>query len=176
MAFNVDTWRSAVKDSLPATHYELNVNPPVGGGEELTIRTETASMPGIAFMSVDNFSPYGNGLTYNIPYRYNPQEVSMTHTIDENAAVYQTFRDWCNEIVDLDGSGKFGAKFLSPGGGGYSVDMTLTVYNRKDGPVKTIKFIEAFPLTAEPVSLGWGNHDEIAKMNVSYRFTRFEVS
>ena len=171
MAFNVDSWKSQVKDSLPASQYELVVSPPGGGGEEILIRTETASMPGVAFMSVDNFSPYGNGLVYNIPYKYNPQEVTMMHTIDENANLYAAYREWANQIVDLDVA-PFSAKYLMD----YSVDMQLLVYNRTGALAKTIKFIEAFPIVVEPVQLGWGQNDEIAKISASYRFTRFEVS
>jgi len=171
MPFSIDSWKGQTKDNMPASMYELYCTPPVGGGEEIRIRTESASMPGVAFMSVDNFSPYGNGLMYNIPYKYNPQEVTMMHTIDEKANIYQTYRDWANEVVDLDGADLYSAKFLKD----YVVDMTLSVYNRKLEPVKDIKYIEAFPIVVEPVQLGWGQHDEIAKFSVQYRFTRFEV-
>lgn len=171
MPFSIDSWKGSTKDSMPASMYELFCTPPVGGGEEIRLRTESASMPGVAFMSVDNFSPYGNGLMYNIPYKYNPQEVTMLHTIDEKAAIYQTYRDWANQVVDLDGTDLYSAKFLKD----YVVDMVLSVYNRKLEPVKDIKYIEAFPIVVEPVQLGWGQHDEIAKFSVNYRFTRFEV-
>jgi len=171
MPFSIPAWKGKIKDNLPASMYELFVSPPVGGGDEIRVRTETANAPGISFLSVDNYSPYGNGLMYNIPYRYNPQEVSMTHTVDEKASIYQTFRNWANEIVDLDGNAKYGAKYLKD----YSVDMTLTLHNRKLETVRDIKFIEAFPIVVEPMSLSWGQHDEIARFSVSYRFTRFEV-
>jgi len=173
MSLSIDAWKSQTKDSLPASMYELVVTPPGGNGDQILIRTETASMPGIAFSSVDNFSPYGNGLIYNIPYKYNPQEVSMMHTVDEEAEIYQTYRNWANKIVDLDGADAFSAKFLFD----YVVDMDLNVYKRHNKTkVKTIKFIEAFPIVVEPIQLGWGQHDEIAKFSVNYRFTRFTVS
>ncbi len=172
MGFDVDSWKSQIKDSLPASQYELIVNPPGGDGTEIYLRTETASMPGVGFLSVDNFSPYGNGLIYNVPYRYNPQEVTMMHTVDEKANIYATYREWANQIVDLDGSQKYGAKFLQD----YAVDMTLNVYNRTGAMAKTITFIEAFPMVVEPVQLGWCQHDEIAKISANYRFTRFKVS
>jgi len=36
-------------------------------------------------------------------------------------------------------------------------------------------FTEAFPMSIEPIQLSWGQHDEIARLSVSYRFTKFEV-
>ena len=171
MPFSIDSWKGSTKDSMPASMYELFVSPPVGGGDEIRIRAETVSAPGVSFLSVDNFSPYGNGLMYNVPYKYNPQEVSMTHTVDENAEIYKTYRDWANEIVDLDGDALYGAKFLKD----FVVDMTLSIYNRKLEAVRDVQFIEAFPISVEPMALSWGNHDEIARFSVSYRFTRFQL-
>jgi len=95
----------------------------------------------------------------------------MTHTVDENANIYKTYRDWANEIVDLDGGGLYGAKFLKD----FVVDMTLSIYNRKLEAVRDVQFIEAFPISVEPMALSWGNHDEIARFSVSYRFTRFQL-
>lgn len=172
MPFSIPAWKGSIKDSLPASMYEVLVSPPGGDGTEIRLRAETVNAPGIAFLSVDNYSPYGNGLIYNIPYKYNPQEVSMTHTVDEKANIYKTFREWGNKIVDLDGNAKFGAKYLKD----YAVDMDLNIYNRQYKKAKTIKFIEAFPIVIEPMQLSWGQHDDVARFSVSYRFTRFEVN
>jgi len=171
MAFAVDSWKAQVKDSLPTTLYEVTINPPVGGGTEITLRTEAVSTPGLSWLSVDNYSPHGNGLLYNIPYRYNPQEVTMTHTVDEKAEIYKTFRDWGAKIVNLDKE-PFAAYYFDS----YTINFDLKLYNRKKETAKTVKFIDAYPATVEPISLGWGQYDEIAKFTVSYRFLRFEVN
>lgn len=171
MPFSIDSWKGQVKDNLPASMYELLVAPPVGGGQEILVRAESVSAPGVAFLSVDNYAPTGSGLIYNIPYKYNPQEVNIIHTVDEKAEIYKTYREWCNKIVDLDGSQKYGAYYLKD----YAVDMNLTVYNRKQELAKMIQFIEAFPMSVEPMGLSWGQHDEVARFSVSYRFTRFKV-
>jgi len=172
MAINLSQWKSRLQDTLPSHSFTVNIAPPIGGTEELQLRTEGVNLPGVAFMSVDNFSPYGNGKIYNIPYKYMPQEVSMNHFLDEKADLYAIYRAWANEIVDLDGAQKFGAKYLAK----YAIDMNVFVYNRKGDLAKTIKFIEAFPTVVEPIALNWGQTDDIAKLNVSYRFTRFEIS
>ena len=95
----------------------------------------------------------------------------MTHTVDEKAEIYKTFREWANKIVDLDGDALYGAKYLKD----YAVDMDLKIYNQQNKLAKEIKFIEAFPINVEPMQLSWGQHDEIARFSVSYRFTRFKV-
>ena len=182
MAINLNQWKQRVfsgNQTMNLHSFLVNVNPPIGDGQELQIRTEAVQLPGIAFMSVDNFSPYGNGKMYNIPYRYNPQEVSMTHIIDKDVDIYSAFRDWANLIVDLNGTSKYAAGFMTPGaigGGSYLCDMDVDVYDRQHNKVRTVKFIEAFPIVIEPIQMNWGSTEEIGKLNVSYRFTRFEIS
>ena len=53
--------------------------------------------------------------------------------------------------------------------------MNLTIYNRQGKLAKMVQFIEAFPTVVEPMQLGWGQNDEIARFAVSYRFTRFKI-
>ena len=171
MPFSIPAWKGKIKDNLPASMYEVLVAPPGGDGTDILVRAETVSAPGISFLSVDNYSPYGNGLMYSIPYRYLPQEISMTHTVDDKANIYKTFREWGNKIVDLDGDTKYGAKYLKD----YAVDMLINIYNRKKELAKAVRLIEAFPIVVEPIQLGWGQVDDIARFSVNYRFTRFEI-
>jgi len=172
MAFNVQAFKSFTGDHLPATHYEVLMRPPTGGGNEISLRTESISVPGTAYLSVDNYAPYGSGKLYNIPYRYNPQEIQMVHNIDKDANIIGIFRRWANLTVDLDGNAKYGAYYYEQ----YAQsDGDIKVYNRQS-LVKTITLEKPFPINIEPIQMGWGQNDEIAKLAVSYRFTAYKVS
>jgi len=177
MALKLNEWKAtSATSTLPLHSFEVIIQPPapVNGGEELRIRTESCTMPGVAFMSVDNFAPFGSGNMYNIPYRYLPQEITMSHLIDQNALTYTLLAEWTNLITDRIGFQNFGAKYMF-GPDGYAVDMDINVYNRQGENVKTIKLFEAFPIVVEPIELNWNRTDEYARLSVSYRFTRFEV-
>jgi len=172
MAFDIAAFKAFTGDHLPATHYEVLIRPPTGGGNEINLRTETISVPGVAYLSVDNYAPYGSGKLYNLPYRYNPQEIQMTHNIDKDGNIIDIFRRWANLTVDLDGNAKYGAYY-------YEVyaqqDGDIKVYNRQE-LVKTITLEKPYPINIEPIQMGWGQNDEIAKLSVSYRFASFKVS
>lgn len=171
MPLNIDQFKSSFKDSLPTSHYEMTIAPPGGNGDQLRFRTESIMLPGTAFFSVDNYSPYGNGLTFQIPYRYTPQEISVVHTVDDSAAIYELFRNWSSKIVDLEGQNKFGAYYFDD----YTSQATIEVYNRKLELASKITLLDVFPITVDPVNMSWGQNDEIAKLSVSYRFTRYNV-
>ena len=182
MGLSLSNWkeRTFKKDMMPVHSYLVAMSPPIGNdnaaGEELFLRTESVQLPGTAFFSVDNFSPFGAGKVYNIPYKYNPQEVQMIHVVDANMDLYKIMRSWSQEIIDIDGTEKFGAKYMEPAGDGYVVDVSVGVYNRQqDIPVAQVVFQEAYPLNVEPIQLGWGLNDEIMKIAVTYRFTNYIV-
>ena len=172
MVLDINQFKTRIGDNLPTSFYEVTMAPPVGGGDLINLRTESITAPGVAFFAVDNYSPHGNGLTYSIPYRYNPQEITMVHTIDEDGDIYDLFRQWAKEIVDLDGTAQYSAKYFD----NYTCDAQIEIYNRQRQKTNTINLIDMYPTVIEPVQLGWGQFDEIAKLSVTYRFLRYTTT
>jgi hypothetical protein len=170
MAFNVDSWRGQIKENLPASMYEVAIYGSPVNGRDITIRAETVTAPGVSWLSVDNYSPYGNGKMYNIPYRFNPQEITVTHTVDDEGSLLRQFKDWADKIVDMPNP-KMGALYYKD----YVAEMDIYVYNRQGKTAKTYNLEEVFPMTVEPLTLSWGSHDEIARFAVTYRFTKFKI-
>ncbi len=170
-ALNISQFKNRIGDNLPTSHYLVKMVAPTtfGFSEQITLRTETVNVPGASFFSVDNYSPFGNGLTYSIPYRYNPQEITMTHFLDENGEMYANFRAWASQIVDINGDNFYSAHYYDI----YVCDIDIDIYNRQKKLTNTVKLIDAYPTVIEPVNLNWGTTDEIAKLNVSYRFLRY---
>jgi hypothetical protein len=170
MSFNVDNWKSKVKENLPASMYAVAIyNSPVSY-EDILIRAESVTAPGISWMSVDNYSPYGNGKMYNIPYRFNPQEITVIHTVDDKGNLLKQFKDWADKIVDMPDM-KMGAKYYN----NYIAEMDIYVYNRRGETVKTYNLQEVFPMSVEPLNLSWGSSDELARFSVSYKYTKFKL-
>ena len=170
MSFNVDTWRSKVKENLPASTYEVAIYGSPVSYQELRIRAESVTTPGISWLSVDNYSPYGNGKMYNIPYRFNPQEITVTHTVDDQGNLLKQFKDWADKIVEMP-EDQMGARYYDE----YVATMDIYVYNRQVKTAKTYALEEVYPTSVEPLNLSWGSHDEIARFAVSYRFTKFRI-
>jgi len=170
MSFNVDSWKSKVKENLPASMYKVAIYGSPVTYQDIMIRAESITAPGISWLSVDNYSPYGNGKMYNIPYRFNPQEISVIHTIDDKGELLRQFKDWADKIVDMPDT-KMGAKYYND----YVARMEIYVYNRQGRTVKTYNLEEIFPMSVEPLNLSWGSSDELARFSVSYKYTKFKI-
>ena len=177
MSFNVSNFKSDIvstKNFLRPTHFDVLIFPPVSGPagpRELTLRTESVALPGGSFMTIDNYRPYASGKNYTIPYATNVQEVSMTHTIDAKADVYRTLYMWMDLIVDFDGDRKYTAEYYN----NYVTDILITAYDMEGAPAKTIVLYEAFPISMDQPQMSWNTIDDIARLNVQYKFSDYNV-
>ena len=175
MPFNVTDFKSQVasKGFARAHSYDCIVTPAAGNGREISLRTESISAPGAAWMSVDNYKPYGNGRMYTLPYAFNPQEVSMVHTLDADYSVYQDFYEWANKVVDYKGDKQYTAYYLEE----YARPLIIQMYDHNTGALKkTITLNEAFPLSVDQMQMSWGSSDDTLKLAVSYKYTDWKVS
>lgn len=173
MPFDIERWKSKVTGAgLHRPYmYEMFIQPPNGQTELLFDRIEAISLPGAAYMSVDNHRPYGSGKVYNIPYVYNPQEITASYLVDANSDVIQTMFDWSSKITDLKGDDKFAAYYLFD----YVGTMIIWLFDEDGKRVKTYNVKEAYPLSVDQVQLSWATTDEITRLTVQYRYTNYTV-
>lgn len=174
MAFTLKQWKAGTsKGHLRPHSYSMTVNPPVGNGLEIFLRTESVTLPGASFLSADNYRPYGSGKNYDIPYSYNSAEISCVHTVDKNADVYRTFFEWANMISDIKGNKNFAASYFDE----YTVDMHIDVYGRDHtDKVKTINIFSAYPKSIDQIQMSWATTDDIVRLGVSYYYLYYTVS
>jgi hypothetical protein len=173
MSFSLKEWKGNVESNfLRANSYIMTVNPPNGFGNEIRLRTETVTLPGVNFLTADGYRPYGNGKTYDIPYSYNAGEITCTHLVDRNADIYQTFFEWATYISDIKGFEKFAPRYFDQ----YARDAQIEIYGRDfTNKVKTIKLFGLYPKTIDQMQMSWAD-SEIARLSVSYYFTNFQMT
>ena len=191
MAFNITEFKSNAGELLRPYSYKVNIAPPaprrVTGApppsnpeRDLSFRTESITLPGVSFAEVDNHKIYGNGLAISIPHSTTVQEITCVHNVDSEGETLQTFYDWANQIVNIDGSGdifgqgKFSAyyydDYVAPQG-------FIEVYKLNGGfPVKTYTLYNVYPAAYDQLQMSWGSTGEVAQLSVTYKFESFSVS
>ena len=173
MSFSVSQFKSRVASEgfLRSAHYDVMINAPVGGFNNIHLRTESASLPGNAHLNVDVYRPYNTGVVYTIPYSYNPTPVTCAHTIDSNSELIKSFWNWNNKITDLEGyEHKHAANYHNE----YVGSMIILVRG-PDGSTKSTYILnEVYPESIDQVQMSWGSED-IVRLNVSYRYSSYRV-
>lgn len=184
MSFSIQEFKSkaATKGFLKTHSYEFIVTPvsldefALQGSSEIAIRTESFTLPGFSFMSVDNYRPYGMGKSYSIPYTYNPTELNCIHTVDSDGSILQTFHEWGKAIFNFGKNENINMQFAAGYLKDYAVNATLNIYdNNIDKLVKKIVFQELFPSSVDQVPLSWGDNDSTMKLSVNYRYTYYTM-
>jgi len=174
MSFSISQFKSRVASEgfLRSSHYDVMINAPVGGFDNIRLRTETASLPGSAHLNVDVYRPYNTGVVYTIPYSYNPTPVACVHTVDSNSDLIKAFWNWSNLITDLEGTEyQHAANYHD----NYVGTMTIMVRGPDGSTKSTYTLNEVFPESIDQVQMSWGSED-IVRLNVSYRYSSYNVS
>lgn len=174
MAFNLQEFKADIGGGMKSHSYEVFLKlPPIiaSPNSQLRLKTESVTLPGASFMSVDNYRPRSSGLSYTIPYAYNRQEIACSHLIDTNGSILTDFNRWVNFIVDTEGIRQYTANYHKH----YCVDMTIKIYDPTGKSVKTYTINDAHPLSVDQVQMSWGSNDEIARLNVTYSYTQYKL-
>lgn len=181
MSLKISQWKSRIgqdNDYHKPWSYEVAITVPssrsIGSRFEMVkLRTENVSMPGASFLSVDNYRPFGGGSVYNIPYGYNPQEITMTHVLDGSANLYEAFWYWMVTIVDSDGANRYGAYYFD----NYKAQMQIHLKN-PNRPNRTEKIVyvkDVYPSALDQTQLSWAETDQTTKINVTYRYLHWTM-
>lgn len=178
MAFNVDTFRSAlVFDGARPNLFECVLQFPnyveLGSLAGTTSRffCKSAQLPGSTIGSVT--VPYF-GREVKVAGNRTFAEWSVTIINDETFIIKNAFERWHRGINEnVANLRDFRALSTSPATPGisYAVDMEVRQYTKFGGlPSKKYKFVGAFPIDIAAIDLDWGSNDTIEEFSVTLAY------
>jgi hypothetical protein len=179
MPYSISSFKSEVmKKGLQRSHdYEFWVQAPISGGgamRHFVFTTESISLPGASFVSVSNYRPYGSGRVWDVPYAFNPQEITATHMVDKNSDSLVFLHQWISSITSMPENGQ-NISFVSYFDDYKADSAEIRLYDSSTKELTvTYCLYEVFPTSIDQVQMGWAN-EEVAKVNVGYRFTDYEI-
>jgi hypothetical protein len=147
----------------------------------ITLLTEAVSMPGVTYLTSDNIRRYGYGQVDSRPYNVNMTDISLTFLFDAKAKVHEFFYDWTRGIVPYDVRNKQTTDnsrnyYLASFKRDYVVDLKIEVFNERTKKLLVCTLRDAFPVAIDPVQFNWGSTDEIAKINITFKYTDWKVN
>jgi hypothetical protein len=157
---------------------------------DLSLRCESATIPGLQFASVDGPPRFGYGPIEFNPYNVVYEDVYLTVLLDSKGTEHRFFYDWMNTIVNFHSQGQslIGAAKAPVGPvpgmatyevgyrDKYSTNFNIDIYddNDHDKPSLTFKAYNSFPKIITPLQLSWEATD-LLRLQIIMTYTDFEV-
>jgi hypothetical protein len=160
---------------------------------DLSLRCESATIPGLQFASVDGPPRFGYGPIEFNPYNVVYEDVYLTVLLDAKGSEHRFFYDWMNTIVNFHAQGQSlisavesrsrstgPVKGMKPYEVGYrdkySTNFNIDVYHDTDHdkPSLTFTAYNSFPKIITPLQLSWEATD-LLRLQIIMTYTDFEV-
>lgn len=185
--------------TLKNNRYMVSFNAPTylagePGMERLSLRCESAQMPGVTFATIDGAPRFGYGPIESNPYGVIFDDATMTFLLDAKGNVHKFFYKWSNSIVNYQARGQTALKDANGPVSGmktfevgykdkYVTDITITVYNdasigkdsAEPNKVMETKLYRAFPKNLPQFDLSWNNTNDLIRLPISFNYTDFSV-
>ena len=157
---------------------------------DLSLRCETAIIPGLQFASIDGPPRFGYGPIEHNPYNVVYEDVYLTVLLDAKGSEHRFFYDWMNTIVNFHSQGQslIGAakdpigpvRGMEPYEVGYrdkyATNFHIDIYQDIDHEKSAITFkaYNSFPKAIAPLQLSWEG-TQLLRLQIIMTYTDFEV-
>lgn len=157
-------------------------------GNLLTLRCDSATLPGVSFASADGPPRLGYGPAEKHPYNPMFDDLTLTFMVDAGSQIHKMFYDWVGSIVNFEG---YGAKTLdkpstkSPSTKAqayevgyrdqYAATLTLRVFNTVDARVMVFEAYNTFPMALPQMNMNWSEGD-VLRLSIPFAYTDFTVN
>jgi len=167
-----------------ANRYVVRIaTPPWGGAaaaQDLVFFCDNVNLPGASVVPVDikrnSIGPFDRR-----PSNVIPDEITASFMLDSAGQNLKFFHDWLANIMGIDDSAG-GA--TSPDANGakydelhyrdrYVTTMEIETYDMAANKIHTVKCFEVWPSQISPVTLGWAQNDEYARVQVNFQLRFF---
>lgn len=194
--FNLNGFMNDLKNRGVLRNHSFEVDIPLpkylygayGTDLGITVRCESAQMPGLTLAEAQAPPRYGYGPMEFHPYGIIHDNVSLTFVLDKRSHQYAFFYDWMGVIVNPDNSkGLEAEKRYSQSGDlgwrayevgykdNYAVDMTVTMFDETHEAVQSVTLYKAFPRALNAIDLSWENQDQLVKLTVPFTYRDYKI-
>jgi hypothetical protein len=152
----------------------------------LTLRCDSATLPGVSFASADGPPRLGYGPVEKRPYNPMFEDLALTFMVDAGSRIHKMFYEWASCIVNFEG---YGASRLDRAGDRsptnalayevgyrdrYACTLILKVFSTSGKQTMTFTAYNAFPMSLPQMAMNWAEGD-ILRLPVPFAYTDFTV-
>lgn len=152
--------------------------------DTLVMRCESAILPGVNLMTMNDVRRYGYGPVENMPHGVLFNDVTLTYIVDKRAMITKFYNDWVNLIVKHNSS--YGGMKMETGEEmdpyevGYKDDysnykLSVWVYDRQMNTALEYEVYDVFPKNIMDTPVQWGEQDNYIRLQILMAYTDMNV-
>ena len=188
--FSLDkfTGKMQERNSLArANRYVVRIPPPpwaagvdAQAAQDMVFFCDNVNFPGASIIPVD-IKRQGIGPFDRRPSNIIPEEITLSVMLDGAGYNLNFFHKWLANVVNMDVSkGEMGTQNGALPGevfyrDNYTVDIEIEIYDTAANMINKVKCFEVWPSQISPVSLGWAQNDEYARVQVNLQQRAFKI-
>jgi hypothetical protein len=136
----------------------------------MQLRAEQVRLPGLNLETMNN-QRYGLGPSQKFPTNVTFQDNNITFIDDANNSIWKFYSNWLNAIFRYRGNfNGFTGSYELAYKQDYARDMRIRIFNNVGNVITTIVMKDSYPIAVGDVDLGWGNNNQLFKVNVTFAY------
>lgn len=152
--------------------------------QQLQFRAENVTIPGVSIVPTP-VSRYGISPQQRFGVHAQLNDISMTFTVDKERIVWMFFYHWINNIFSFNqivpngyssdfNAYSYRASYMED----YATKISVFIYDYagNDQEATTVEIYDAYPVSVEPISVGWSDNDSLMKINVKFSYRDWAIT
>ena len=148
-------------------------------------RAESVRIPGVTLDNIDT-RRYGHDIRQKVATNVSFNDISVTFLETDRNLITKFFYEWTDQIFGYKALSSAG--LLTPGASprlaparvleykdNYIARVVIDVYNNNGQKSLTVVLEEAYPVSVGENSIGWNEHNNLYKLNVSFTYSFISV-
>lgn len=147
----------------------------------MSFRIDQQAVPGMS-LETAFINKYGVGIPQFMPVNARNREWGFSILLDKNCELWRYWHTWLREVYQFNGSSgstlNSRNQFASYEAGykdDYSTIIQISLFEHVGDEVQKIILQEAFPVAIRDVPMGWGDQNNLVKLNVSIAYTEYTI-
>lgn len=183
MAFSLNDFRSDInrRGVLHSHSFEATFRKPdclsalVAPSETLSIRCESASIPGVTLATAEGPPRLGVGPNEAQPYGVTFDDITLSFLVDRKSEIYRYFYSWFNYIVNTSSNGNAESNYEVGYRKKFMTEIEVTLFDSSHKPIQKVTMRRAYPKSISAVDLNWDAQGTLVKLSIPFAYKFYDI-
>jgi len=151
---------------------DVSVSTLINDPRDISLLCDSVTMPGRSISTMEYQDQFQ---IVKMPYTFVDSDITFSFLLTKDYYMKNIFDGWLDSILNSkDDQGEV-IPYQLGYKQDYSTDIVIQQLDEEDVPIYGVKLIKAFPINVSEITLGNGQENEFAKVEVTFGYDKYEV-